>query len=233
VRPNIQNVLKELNLLIHVIRFHVKSHLDNVSGVRIPKRSWIEAALADMKKQGAEIVEGIRVAEIDDPALVLGGCNRFKHDLKAYLAHLGPNAPMKSLDDILASQKFHPSIEKALLASQAASDLPPDQNPKCQEVAENERRLAQGVLKTMDDAKLDVVVYPSWNFPPRLIGDLNTPHGNNSPRVAPPTGFPAITVPMGFARGTLPAGLAEASSEEPRETSCRRENWVSLPKWAR
>ena len=46
-----------------------------------------EAALADMKKQGAEIVEGIRVAEIDEiPASALGGCNRFKHDLKAYLA---------------------------------------------------------------------------------------------------------------------------------------------------
>jgi Asp-tRNA(Asn)/Glu-tRNA(Gln) amidotransferase A subunit family amidase len=53
-----------------------------------------EAALADMKKQGAEIVEEIRVAEIDEiPASALGGCNRFKHDLKAYLAHLGPDAP--------------------------------------------------------------------------------------------------------------------------------------------
>ena len=55
-----------------------------------------EAALADMKKQGAEIVEGIKVAEIDEfPPSALGGCNRFKHDLKAYLAHLGPDAPMK------------------------------------------------------------------------------------------------------------------------------------------
>lgn len=167
-----------------------------------------EAALADMKKQGAEIVDRIKVPEIDEiPASTLGACNRFKHDLKAYFARLGPNAPMKSLDDIIASQKFHPSVEKALLASQTASDLPPDQNPKCQEVTQNERRLAEGVLKAMDDAKLDVLVYPSWNFPPRLIGDLNTPHGNNSPRISPPTGFPAITVPMGFARGTLPAGL--------------------------
>jgi Asp-tRNA(Asn)/Glu-tRNA(Gln) amidotransferase A subunit family amidase len=66
-----------------------------------------EAALADMKKQGAEIVEGIKIAEIDEiPASALGGCNRFKHDLKAYLARLGPGAPMKSLDDIVASQKF-------------------------------------------------------------------------------------------------------------------------------
>ena len=167
-----------------------------------------DAALTDMKKQSAEVVDGIKVAEIDEiKASALGDCNRFKHDLKAYLARLGPGAPMKSLDDILASQKFHPSIEKVLLISQAASDLPPEQNPKCQEVAKLERRLAQGVLNAMNREKLDVLVYPSWNFPPRLIGDLNTPPGNNSPRISPPTGFPAITVPMGFARSTLPAGI--------------------------
>ena len=59
----------------------------------------------------------------------------------------------------------------------------------------------------MDNAKLDALVYPSWDYPPRLIGDLNTPHGNNSPRISPPTGIPAMTVPMGFVRGNLPAGL--------------------------
>jgi len=119
-----------------------------------------EAALADMKKPGAEIVEGIKVAETDEiPAGTLGGCNRFKHDLKAYLARLGSGTPVKSLDDILASQKFHPSVEKALLASQAASDLPPDQNPKCREVTEIERRLAEGVLKTMDEHGVDVLVF--------------------------------------------------------------------------
>jgi Asp-tRNA(Asn)/Glu-tRNA(Gln) amidotransferase A subunit family amidase len=167
-----------------------------------------EGALGDMKKQGAEIVEGINVAEIDEiPAAAFGGCNRFKHDLKAYLARLGSGSLMKSLDDIVAAQKFHPSVEKALLASQAASDLPPDQNPQCQEVTEIERRLADGVRKAMDEARVDVLVYPSWNFPPRIIGDLNSPHGNNSPRVAPPTGFPAVTVPMGFSRTTLPAGI--------------------------
>jgi len=57
------------------------------------------------------------------------------------------------------------------------------------------------------EQRLDAFVYPSWNNPPRLIGDLNTPHGNNSPRLSPPTGFPAITVPMGFVRGGLPVGL--------------------------
>ena len=90
----------------------------------------------------------------------------------------------------------------------AQAEAPPDQNPKCQEAAENGKKLATGVLKAMDEGQLDALVYPSWNNPPRLIGDLNTPHGNNSPRISPPTGFPAITVPMGFVRGgALPAGL--------------------------
>jgi len=63
------------------------------------------------------------------------------------------------------------------------------------------------VLESMDTARLDALVYPSWNNPPRLIGDLNSPHGNNSNRISPPTGFPAMTVPMGFVHGNLPAGL--------------------------
>jgi amidase len=165
----------------------------------------LDQALADMRRQGAEVVEGVNIPEIDRISPAQLACNRFKYDINAYLARLGPQAPMKSLDDIVASQKFHPSIQKNMLDSQVEG--PPDQNPRCQEAVESRRRLAQGVLKAMDDGKLDVLVYPSWNYPPRLIGDLNTPHGNNSPRISPPTGFPALTVPMGFARGTLPAGL--------------------------
>ena len=165
----------------------------------------MEQALADMKRQGAEIIDEVRVAEIDEIPVAKFFCNRFKHDINAYLAKRTPAPPVKNLDEILASQKFHPSIEKRMLDAQA--EAPPDENPKCQEAAENGRRLAAGVLKAMDEARLDALVYPSWNNPPRLIGDLNTPHGNNSPRVSPPTGFPAITVPMGFVYGALPAGL--------------------------
>jgi amidase len=161
-----------------------------------------EQALVDMKRQGAEIVEGTGVPDIPTSEL---GCDRFKYDINAYLAHLGPQAPVKTLADIIASQRFYPPLEKTLLASEAQP--PPDQNPKCRVGDENARRLGQGVLKAMDDARLDALVYPTWNNPPRLIGDLNSPHGNNSNRIAPHAGFPALTIPMGFTRGTLPTGL--------------------------
>ena len=59
----------------------------------------------------------------------------------------------------------------------------------------------------MDDNSLDALTYPTWNNRPRLIGDLNTPHGDNNQLFAPSTGFPALTVPMGFVEGDLPAGL--------------------------
>ena len=60
----------------------------------------------------------------------------------------------------------------------------------------------------MDALKLDAFVYPTWSNPPRLIGDLNTPHGDNSQFFSPTTGFPSIQVPMGYTRGgLLPAGI--------------------------
>jgi Asp-tRNA(Asn)/Glu-tRNA(Gln) amidotransferase A subunit family amidase len=164
-----------------------------------------EHALEDMRHQGAEIVDPVQIPEHDEIPLPARFCNRLKFDLNDYLARLGPQAPVKNLEEILATKKFHPSIEKRMLDAQAEPPLA--ENPSCQKAEENGRRLRDGVLKAMDAAKVEALVYPSWNNPPRLIGDLNTPHGNNSPLLSPPTGFPALTVPMGFVRGTLPAGL--------------------------
>jgi len=64
----------------------------------------------------------------------------------------------------------------------------------------------------MDSLRLDALVYPTWSNPPRLIGDLNTPAGDNSQIFSPMTGFPAVTVPMGWTPnanggGPLPAGM--------------------------
>jgi len=165
----------------------------------------MEQALADLRRLGATIVDPVTIAEIDSIPPGMLFCFRFKADINDYLPRLAPDAQVKSLEDIIKSGKFHPSIEKRLHDRQAEPPL--TENPRCAQVAQNMRQMREAVQKVMDDNALDALVYPTWAFPPRMIGDLNTPHGNNSPRLSPPTGFPAITVPMGFVRDTLPVGL--------------------------
>jgi amidase len=165
-------------------------------------------------------------ADVTDPAVIDGydamqrggggGCNQFKHDLNQYLAGLGDRAPLHSLEEIIKSRKFHPSIQGRLESAQA-SDAEPGVSVGCQRSDGARERLRGAVTKLMDDLQLDALIYPTWSNPPRFIGDLSTPAGDNSQVFAPTTGFPAITVPMGYTRGaTLPAGLqflGRASSE--------------------
>lgn len=69
--------------------------------------------------------------------------------------------------------------------------------------------LRTAIALLMEPQRLDALVYPARSNPPRLIGDLNMPHGANSRLLAPSTGYPAITVPMGYTRGgALAAGLS-------------------------
>ncbi len=168
--------------------------------------SLFDQALADMREQGAVIVDPVDIPGFDPEPPRISGCNYFKFDLNAYLAGLGPGAPVTSLDGIIESRKFHPSIEKRLLDAQAIELAPPD-NPACREVDRRAAQLRESVRQAFAASGVDTLVYPTWSNPPRLLGDLVTPHGNNSPRLSPPTGFPAVTVPMGFTRGRFPAGV--------------------------
>ena len=165
-------------------------------------------ALGDLRNLGAVVIDPVEVTGLDEMRRAQGGgCNQFKVDLNNYLARLGDKAPMHSLDEIIKSRRFHPSIQVRLESGQAADDVP-GRTAGCRSRDEFRDKLRAAVLTLMNSAELDALVYPTWSNPPRLIGDLNTPGGDNSQLFSPSTGFPAITVPMGYTRGgTLPAGL--------------------------
>jgi amidase len=163
-------------------------------------------ALDDMRRQGAIIVDPAAVSGLDARLRTAGGCNQFKWDLNAWLARQGDRAPVHTLTEVIASRRFHPTIQQRLESAEADS-LPPARNPGCASRDVFRAWLRIGVTALMDSLQLDALVYPTWSNPPRLIGDLNTPHGDNSQLFSPSTGFPAVTVPMGYTRGGLPAGL--------------------------
>ena len=131
----------------------------------------------------------------------------FKYDINRYFASHGDRIPMKSLSEVVASGRFHPSVRRQLEQTEQGPANGPD-TPACHGEMAYRDQVRAAVLKAMDALQLDAFVYPTWSNPPRLIGDLNSPHGDNSQFFSPTTGFPAIQVPMGYTRnGTLPAGI--------------------------
>ena len=170
-------------------------------------RNVFRAALRDLRGQRAVVIDSVPLAGFDTLLRTATGCNRFRHDLETYLASHPVKPPVTTVAEVLRSRRFHPSIELRLQSTQAV-DSPPDRNPGCLARARFADALRRMVLHAMDSLELDALVYPTWSNPPRLIGDLNTPHGDNSQLFSPSTGFPAVNVPMGWLReGRLPAGL--------------------------
>jgi amidase len=166
------------------------------------------AALDDLRAAGAIIVDPAGVEGLRDVrrAQGAGPCAGFKHDINRYLASLGARVPVKSLEEIIRSRRFHPSVELRLTRAQEGAENGLDSDA-CRAEADYRDRYRAAVLAAMDAHQLDAYVYPTWSNPPRLIGDLNTPHGDNSQVFSPTTGWPSIQVPMGATRGTLPAGI--------------------------
>jgi amidase len=164
------------------------------------------AAIEDLKRAGATIIDPVTVDTSARRPQGTGPCAGFKHDINRYLAGHGDRIPVHSLEEIIKSRRFHPSVQRRLEQSQDSQENGLD-SPPCQAEAAYRKQIRDAVLKAMDAGKLDALVYPTWSNPPRLIGDLNTPHGDNSQFFSPTTGFPSINVPMGYTRGTLPAGI--------------------------
>ncbi|MSO35869.1 MAG: amidase [Acidobacteria bacterium] len=166
-------------------------------------------AVDDLRAQGATIIDPGVVDGLDQikRAQGMGGCGGFKYDINRYLASHGDRVPVKNLAEIIKSGKFHPTVQRRLEQGEAGTENGPD-TPECKADAQYRQQVGDAVTKTMDAQKLDAWVYPTWSNPPRLIGDLNTPGGDNSQFFSPTTGFPAIQVPMGYTRGgRLPAGI--------------------------
>jgi Asp-tRNA(Asn)/Glu-tRNA(Gln) amidotransferase A subunit family amidase len=164
-------------------------------------------AVDDLKLAGATIVDPGVVEGIADIRRGGGSCMGFKYDINRYFASHGDKIPMKTLADVVKSRKYHPTVAQRLEQAEAGPENGPESDA-CKAEMTYRDQVRAAVNKAMDTQKIDAWVYPTWSNPPRLIGDLNTPGGDNSQFFSPTTGFPAIQVPMGYSRGgRLPAGI--------------------------
>jgi len=163
-------------------------------------------ALDDMQESGAEVVRVDDIAQVSD---VRGAnqCRGLAYDLDEYLAKQGDRVRVHSLQEILDSGEYLPSIQLNLLDAVNADEQGPG-SKACRANAEYRSAVAQSLTAAMDSHGVDVLVYPTWSQPPEAVKSINPSKSGEPIMFATVTGFPAITVPMGFTHGVLPAGVS-------------------------
>lgn len=174
----------------------------------------MEQSIDVMKKQGATIVDP---ADIETLGKFDGGemtvlMYELKADLNAYLARLGPSAPVKTLQDIIEfnernRQKEMPYFGQDLfLKSQAKGPLT---EKEYLDAVSTNHQLArkEGIDAVMDKHQLDALVAPTGG--PAWITDLVTGDhfGGGSSNAAAVAGYPNINVTAGYIFG-LPVGIS-------------------------
>jgi amidase len=176
-----------------------------------------EAAIADMRQQGAVIVDPANIPTLGtfDQSEFDVLLYEFKADLNKYLLWLGPAAPVHSLKEVLAFNDAHARQELPYFAQEImamAEEKGPLDNADYKAALDKNRRMTRtlGIDAVMTKHNLDALVAPTGG-PPWLIdlvnGDGGTATSASLSSVAAVAGYPHVTVPMGYFRG-LPLGLS-------------------------
>ena len=174
-----------------------------------------EDAVLAMRDAGAVIVDpaNLPVANWRDelPLIVLE--YEFKADLNAYLAALGPDAPVRTLAEIIEFNEQNAALEmphfgqQRMLASQARGPLTDEVYLNAVRTIQRGNR-EEGIDALMNEHRLDAIVAPTRDLPwttDHIKGDRLD--GGSSAGPAAIAGYPDISVPMGFVSG-LPAGVS-------------------------
>ncbi len=169
-------------------------------------------AVAFMESQGAVIVE---VDRISDPAT---GSHAFqvmlfeyKYGLNKYFASLGPDAPIKSLDELIEFNRNDPVSLQFYNQTYLEMALEKD-DLNSEEYLEalagmHKGSRDNGIDRVMDEHNLDAIIAPTGS--PAWKTDWTNGDsfqlGSSSP--AAHAGYPNITLPMGFV-DHLPVGIS-------------------------
>ncbi len=174
--------------------------------------SLMQQAVAFIRSQGAEVIE---VDAVSAPGT---GAHAFqvmlfeyKDGLNKYFQSLGPQSPVKTLDNLIAFNKtdsvglMYFNQQYLEMANEKGGLDDPEYLKALAAMHEGSRN--QGIDRVMDDYQLDAIIAPTGSpawFTDWINGD-SFQLGSSSP--AAHAGYPNITVPMGYIE-ELPVGIS-------------------------
>ena len=175
-------------------------------------KTVIDRAIADLRKAGAEVLDPVtEIPNLAQRVARAWDVNVFETDpaMSRYLAE-HPNAPFKTLRDILLTGKVVPSRVRVLMTNVGRST---EEAGYLQALRINDD-LRHEVFNVMADQQIEALVHATYDHQPTAIGprdmtdpQLDTTGPGSNRRFAPVIAFPALTVPAGFTTDGLPVGL--------------------------
>lgn len=176
----------------------------------------LDEAVEVMGAQGAEVIDPVELPNAvqrgGQPGVVTE--YEFKAGINAYFESLGPDAPVRSLSELIEFNRRHRDAvmpyfgQERLIAAQARGPLTDETYRSARRTAQRRAR-EEGIDALMDRHELDAIVAPTadpvW-LTDHILGDRLGDYGYSA-RPAAIAGYPDISVPMGFVHG-LPVGVS-------------------------
>lgn len=159
-----------------------------------------DGAMEDLARLGAEVemvaVDGL--AQLLDSYVVLS--SEFKFSVEGYLAAV-EDAPVSTLDAIIADGRYDASIDERLNTSNAVTTL---DTAEYREAFARRAETSDRIIEVMDERNLDALLYPTMR---QVAAEIGRPQGGDNCRISANTGLPALTVQAGFTDEGMPVGL--------------------------
>jgi amidase len=127
----------------------------------------------------------------------------FESVFDAYLRRRGPDTPVKTLKELMATGKYLRQLDGQFRQGMRAQPLDYDQEYLSR--LENRLTIRRILVELMDKFRVDALVYPfkALTAPPIGTGD----RGPRDNPISAITGLPAIVVPAGVAADGLPISV--------------------------
>lgn len=181
---------------IGVIRGRVYENLDE------EKKRLYDAAVAVLKAQGAVVIDPVTVQPLEDgywESHVL--IHEFKAALNAYLAALGPAAPVRSLQEVIAFNIANRDAalrygQSLLTAAEVTSGTLTEPEYLLGRLKDIRLSRSEGIDAVLGAHKLDALLLP----------------GSNGCWLGAKAGYPSVIVPAGYTSDGRPMGVSFAGT---------------------